>query len=275
MPETKQIVRWSGLTHKGKVRSNNEDAFLALNFDGREVRYLGKNGEADFSEGDFVFAVSDGMGGANSGEFASKVTVEKATRLLPRAFRMVAQGLDAARGEVLEELCLAIHGELTRLGRSYEECAGMGATLTLVWLSPGRLFFAHIGDSRLYHLPHDGALRQLSQDHTFCGWQRRNGQINEREHRNHPRKNALQQALGAGTQIVQPQIGTLGWEAGDVFLLCTDGLVETLWDHQLAEVLAVRGEGGAPLAQRLIERGLESEAPDNLTALGFEVGAGG
>ncbi|MES2693076.1 MAG: serine/threonine-protein phosphatase, partial [Verrucomicrobiota bacterium] len=65
-------VSWSGLTHIGRVRKNNEDVFLALAVDGREVRYLGKTGRASLSETDFVFAVSDGMGGAMAGEFASR-----------------------------------------------------------------------------------------------------------------------------------------------------------------------------------------------------------
>ncbi len=66
-------LSWWGLTDKGPFRKNNEDAFLALTFDANEVRLLGKEGEADFALGDFVFAVSDGMGGANAGDFASRI----------------------------------------------------------------------------------------------------------------------------------------------------------------------------------------------------------
>ena len=88
-----QEIHWSGLTHIGRVRKNNEDAFLALAVDGHEVRYLGKTGHASLSAADFVFAVSDGMGGAKSGEFASRMAVDRITRLFPRAFRLGAAGM--------------------------------------------------------------------------------------------------------------------------------------------------------------------------------------
>ncbi|HRE84646.1 MAG TPA: serine/threonine-protein phosphatase, partial [Opitutaceae bacterium] len=82
-PSDPATVAWSGLTDRGRVRANNEDAFLALTVDAYEVRYLGKTGEGSLSASDFVFAVSDGMGGAKSGEIASKLAVDRITQLLP------------------------------------------------------------------------------------------------------------------------------------------------------------------------------------------------
>jgi protein phosphatase len=266
-------VHWSGLSHRGKVRENNEDTFLALNFDGHEVRYLGKTGEATLGGGDFVFAVSDGMGGARSGEFASRIAIEKITRLLPRAYRLSASGLESGFHDVIQELFLAIHDELLRLGRSYVECAGMGATLTLGWLTPRWLYFGHIGDSRLYYLPREGGLRQLSHDHSQVGWLRRQGRLSEREAREHPRKNALQQALGAGHQFIDPQIGALAHRPGDRFILCSDGVVDGLWDHRVEELVAAPDAARLhqPPAFRLVEEALENSGRDNLTALVFEI----
>jgi protein phosphatase len=274
MPDTPPAaVHWSGLSHRGKVRENNEDTFLALNFDGHEVRYLGKTGEATLGGGDFVFAVSDGMGGARSGEFASRIAIEKITRLLPRAYRLSASGLEAGFHDVIQELFLAIHDELLRLGRSYVECAGMGATLTLGWLTPRWLYFGHIGDSRLYYLPREGGLRQLSHDHSQVGWLRRQGRLSEREAREHPRKNALQQALGAGHQFIDPQIGALAHRPGDRFILCSDGVVDGLWDHRVEELVAAPDAARLhqPPAFRLVEEALENSGRDNLTALVFEI----
>src|SRR5271170_1493923 len=86
-------LTWFGETDRGKVRSNNEDAFLGLQFDSREVHHLGKHGEASTRNTDFVFAVSDGMGGAKAGEQASRITIERITTLLPRSFQLSAAGL--------------------------------------------------------------------------------------------------------------------------------------------------------------------------------------
>ena len=233
-----QKIKWFGGTECGK-RKNNEDAFLGLQFDAHEVHHLGKVGEAKMTDTDFVFAVSDGMGGALSGEYASKIAVEKITKLLPRSFHQSALGLDAGRADVLTELFAQIHRALAYLGSSYEECAGMEATLSLAWFTPGWMFFAHIGDSRIYYLPkREGGIKQITQDDTHVGWLFRNGKISEREARNHPRRNVLQKALGGGNQFVDPQIGAVAYEPGDIFLLCSDGLVEKIYERTTARAAA-------------------------------------
>jgi protein phosphatase len=267
-------LRWSAETDRGKVRRNNEDSFLGHQFDAREVHHLGKTGEAPIVHADFVFAVSDGMGGAKAGEFASRITVEKITRLLPRSYRQSAVGLEAGFADVLVELYDEIHRELSFVGDSYEETRGMQATLTMCWFTPGWMYFAHIGDSRLYYLPgREGGLRQLSHDDTHIGWLFRAGQITEREAREHPRRSALQKALGAGNQFVEPQVGAVGYEPGDLFLLCTDGLNEGLYDGQLLEMLRspTEAERASHPAQRLVRRAVENSGRDNTTALVIEV----
>lgn len=266
-PVPLQTVRWSGMTHRGHVRPNNEDSFLALTFDAIEVRYLGKTGEASLAGSDFVFAVSDGMGGAHSGEFASRIAVEKITRIMPRSFKLSAQRIDAGFSDFLAELIHAIHAEMMRLGQSYEECAGMGATLSLCWFRPGWMYFAHIGDSRIYYLSQGGGLTQITHDHTHVGWLRRQGKLNEREARNHPRRSGLSQSLGAGNQFLDPQFGTVGLLPGDRFLLCTDGLTDGLWDRNLEELLSEPQTD----AERLVKAALENSGRDNSTALVVDV----
>jgi len=270
-------VHWSGITHVGRVRPNNEDVFLALTVDAHEVRYLGKTGHASLAGGDFVFAVSDGMGGAQSGEFASRCTVDRITRIFPKVFRLAASGKGVEFADVLNDLFTQIHNDLLKLGYSYEECAGMGATLSLGWFTPQWMYFAHVGDSRIYHLPQDGHLCQLTHDHSHVGWLRRKGSINEREARTHPRRNALQQALGAGHQFMEPHIGGVALRPNDRFLICSDGLIDGLWDRQIEELLRTPPPAGADSArshaQHLVEESLLNSGRDNTTAVVVELAA--
>jgi PPM family protein phosphatase len=257
-------LRWSGWTDRGPFRPNNEDAFLGVCFDGREVHHLGRVGQAPSLSMDFAFAVSDGMGGAMAGEYASRITTEKIAVLLPRSFQQSATGLETGFADVLEELFDQIHRALAFLGSSYAECAGMEATLSLCWFTPGWMYFGHVGDSRVYHLPkRKKEIKQLTHDDTHVGWLFRNGKISEHEARTHPRRNLLQKALGGGNQFVDPQVGAIGCERGDIFLLCTDGLIDGLSDPQLVELLRA-GENAAP---QLVETSVKNSGRDNTTAL--------
>lgn len=264
------LLNWSGRTDPGKVRPNNEDAFIGMQFDGREIHYLGSTGEAATAHLDFAFAVSDGMGGAKAGEHASRIAVQKIAHLLPRSFRLSAAGLEAGFADVLEELFIEVHEALVQMSKSYEECSGMEATLSLCWFTPGWMYFAHVGDSRIYYLPSkEGPIKQVTQDDTYVGWLFRNGKLNEREARSHPRRNVLQKALGGRNQFVTPQIGAIAYEAGDSFLLCTDGLVDGLYDSRLEEFLraGASAESNRSLAASLVDEALCNSGRDNTTAL--------
>lgn len=260
------------MTHQGRVRPNNEDAFLTFIFDGREVSYLGKTGENHLEVFDYIFAVSDGMGGERSGEFASQIAIDRITKIMPSSYRLRAMGLSTGFVDVLNELLNKIHSDLISLGRSYEECAGMGATLSLCWVTPECTYYAHIGDSRIYYLPTEGGITQLTQDDSHVGWLFKQGRISEREARSHPRRNALQQALGARNQFVEPQFGSVRHQPGDRFLICSDGLVEGLWNRHLDEILRDPSHDHTPqgVAPALIHASLENSGTDNLTALVFE-----
>jgi serine/threonine protein phosphatase PrpC len=261
-------LKWSGGSDTGKVRQNNEDSFLGLQFDAREIFRLGKFGEASLEKNDFAFAVCDGMGGARAGEFASRIAVEKITTVLPRAFQQSARGLNAGFSDVLVELFTQIHQALVFVGGSYEECEGMQTTLSLCWFTPGWMFFGHIGDSRIYHLPkRKKEIRQLTRDDTHVGWLLRNGKISDYEARTHPRRNVLQRALGGGNQYIEPQVGAVGYERGDIFLLCTDGLIDGIYDGQLLELLRATGNS----AEKLVTTSINNSGRDNTTALVVQV----
>ncbi len=267
-------LTWSGWTDTGKVRKNNEDSFLGLQFDAREVHRLGKHGAATTARADYAFAVCDGMGGAKAGEYASQIAVEKITKLLPRGFQPAAGGSYMGFAEVLTELYAEVHHALAYLGSSYDECHGMETTMSLGWFTPGWMYFGHIGDSRIYHLPaREQVIQQLTQDDTHVGWLFRSGQINEREARTHPRRNLLQKALGGSNQFVDPQAGMVACGRGDIFLLCSDGLVDGLYDHQIVDLLRepIPPGAGPSTAHRLVEESVSHSGRDNTTALVIKI----
>jgi protein phosphatase len=260
-------LHWSGCSDIGKVRKNNEDAFLGLRFDAQEVQRLGKFGDASLAEHDFTFAVCDGMGGAKAGEFASNIAVEKITTLLPRSFNHTQRDLNHAFADVLAELYEQVHRALVYLGRSYDECQGMQTTMSLTWFTPGWLYFGHVGDTRIYHLAKDKKeLLQLTQDDTHVAWLLRNGKIKDYEARTHPRRNVLQKALGGENQFVDPQVGAVACGKGDIFLICSDGLTEGLHNHQIVDLLRTKGKEFNP-AKALVETSVKNDGRDNTTAL--------
>ena len=271
LPDTR--LRWSGSTHIGRVRKNNEDAFLALTFDHLTPRYLGKTGEATLGIGDFVFAVSDGMGGAKAGDFASRIAVDKLTELLPRSFRLSAMGLSGGGHELLDEIFSQTHAAMETMGFHYEECRGMGATLSLCWFTPEQALFAHIGDSRIYHLPKDGGIFQVTQDHTHVAWLVKTGRITAAEARVHPKRNILNKALGARFNNAAPQVGTIKYEPGDQVLLLTDGILDASGPAGLEEQLRhpTAREAEKPPAQRLVDDAVRASGRDNCTAVVIEI----
>jgi len=265
-------VHWSGLTDRGRVRPNNEDTFAAFTFNGHHTQFLGRVGDASMTTGDFVFAVSDGMGGAKLGEFASRTAIDHVAKLLPRSFHLAARGMSNGFQDILTEAVDSAHKAIIKLGWAYEECWGMGATLSLAWFTPAWMYFAHIGDSRIYHLPRGGPLKQITHDHNQAGWLRRKGRIAEWEARSHPTRHSLQQSLGGGNQIIDPQIGAVGLQPGDRFLICSDGLIDGLWDHHLIDLLGL----DLPLPElnrKMVDLALENSGRDNTTAIIVEVRA--
>ena len=266
-----QIV-WSAQTHQGRVRMNNEDAFLSLRFGREEMSFLGKEGYSPIELHDFIFAVSDGMGGGNAGEFASRIVLETITELVSREFqqRIHEQGNPE---ELLAGFCQRIHERARYVSQYYTECKGMGATLSLGWIRRDRICIAHLGDSRIYHLPLDGEIRQLTHDHTIPGRLYREGKISEREARSHPRKNELERSIGALPDPVDPQIVMTSFRRGDRFVLCSDGITDGLWDRNVDRFVRDPPPYLVDLspAERLVREALDASGRDNLTAMVLEI----
>jgi protein phosphatase len=266
-------LSWTARTDTGRFRPHNEDAFLALRFNAHERQYLGKDGSAPMEGYDYLFAVSDGMGGANAGEFASRIAVDKIMELLPLSFGLAAAGWHDAAIAMLPELYERTHDAMQDMGRHYEECRGMGATLSLCWFGPRRMLFAHIGDSRIYYQPQVGPLQQISHDHSSVWRQYKAGKLSTYAYYNHPQRNILERALGGRSPFAQPQVGVVDYQRGDRFLICSDGVSDKVYDSRLETLLGDPPATfeGLTAAERLIREGIESGSRDNLTAVCIEV----
>ena len=272
-------LRWSACSDPGTFRSNNEDRFLGVISNRHGIRYLGKVGSASTADGDTVFAVADGMGGERSGELAGKIATDELTRMLPKAQALNNRILAETYPQILKDLFQSIHRELDRIGFDVH-CRNMGSTFTVVWIHGRLVMYAHIGDTRLYRLvraegesTYPLKMTQISEDHTFVGWLRRTGQINERQARFHPRKNVLSRALGASHQFVEPQIGSFTLSPGERLLLCTDGVIEGLWDHAIRDLVCdmTRLDDPISAAERLVRTAVSESGRDNSTAIIVEL----
>jgi len=210
-----------------------------------------------------VFVVADGMGGAQSGEVASRMAVETFERGLPG---------DGSPQDRLAEVTRIANRRIYTLSHAGEEHAGMGTTLTAALLGDGEVAIAHVGDSRAYLL-RGGELARLTRDHSLVDELVQRGKLTERQALEHPQRSIITRALG-----IEPEVEVDTWtypvQAGDVLLLCSDGLTSMVAEPLIARVLASEPTlSGA--ADRLIAEANEAGGRDNITVVMARIGEGG
>jgi len=217
--------------------------------------------------------VSDGVGGANAGEVASQMAAKGIPDELGKAQPVFAD-LKSAR-ESIERSVRKANGEITMKSKE-AGFEGMGATLSLVcFCTGGAAVWMQAGDSRIYVFRR-GQLRQISRDHSPVGRMRHEGKISEEEARVHPLRNQIDQSLGDPMKLFEPETGEEPVVAGDVFLVCSDGISDGLWDRQIAEVLSsVKSKVSVrPAVEKLVSSAKAASGRDNLTAVLGYVGHG-
>ena len=206
-----------------------------------------------------VFVVADGMGGAQAGEVASKLAVEAFQRELPR------EGPPLQR---LVECAQAANRRIYEISRTEHERAGMGTTLTAVYVDDSALAVAHVGDSRAY-LFRDGALTRMTQDHSLVEELVRHGKLTEEQAAEHPQRSIITRALG-----IDPEVEVDTWtypaRAGDVVLLCSDGLTSMIDEKQIAAVLT-RESDLDRAGELLIAAANGAGGRDNITVILFRL----
>ncbi len=206
-----------------------------------------------------LFAVADGMGGAQAGEVASRVALQT----LSGAAATIDPRDRAAAGEALLAAAHQANRRVWELSREYPSQAGMGTTLTALVLCPSGARLAHIGDSRAY-MVRGGELTQITDDHSLVAEMVRSGELAEGQAPGHPLRSVLSRALGTEPE---PQIDLLDVDlgSGDVVLLCSDGLTGPVPDDRIAELLGRDDPEAA--AEALVTAALDAGGPDNITVV--------
>lgn len=247
-------IQASVICHVGRVRSNNEDNYYLQGQIRQDVDQLNTRAEFAGTDACVLFAVADGMGGTARGEFASLAAV-KSLRACS------AEQARAAATRSINRANALICREMDRIG------SRMGTTLAALYMDAGRAVVCNVGDSRVYLL-RSGELTRLSVDHSQVQQMIDLGFLSPEDARSHPGRHVLTQHLGIREEemVIQPAFSPeLALQAGDIFLLCSDGLTDMVDDDDIRAVLS----SGTPeqQAQTLIDRALAAGGRDNVTAL--------
>lgn len=233
-----------GKTDKGKVRKDNQDSFGFFE-----------------TAGAVCLIVCDGMGGAKGGSVASDITVKKVSAVLKEKINA-----DCTEQDIIRALNLAVEAandEVFVLSQNDESLRGMGTTLVAAVIRGNRLFYTHVGDSRLYAIT-DTEITRLTKDHSFVQEMVAIGKLTKEEAENHPNKNIITRAIGV-SMTVENESGAENLD-GRRLLLCSDGLSNMLSDEILSE-LVNKHKITEKCVDVLIDKANKKGGTDNITAV--------
>jgi PPM family protein phosphatase len=207
-----------------------------------------------------LFAVADGMGGAQAGEVASRLAAEA----------LQGSGEAGAGEEHVVGLIQEANRRVYERGREDASASGLGTTITVAYVDDGHVRIGHVGDSRAYLL-RDGRLEQLTQDHSLVAELVRSGQLSPQEAETHPQRSVITRALGTDPDV---DVDRFSVEAmpGDVFLLCSDGLTAMVDDERILELVQGSREALQAAVEALVREANRGGGEDNITVVAFEIG---
>jgi protein phosphatase len=246
--ELRQEFQASGLSDSGRSREHNEDGY-------RIREKLG------------LFLVADGMGGHGNGEVASKLALESVDLELDGRLAAATDGSlgpEESGPGALVGAVEAANGAVVRAAERDPSLTGMGTTLAALLLQAGRVWIAHVGDSRVYRLRQQ-RLELMTNDHSWVGEQVTAGYLSDEQARVHPLRNVVTRALGGGPRV-EVDVCDAEPRQGDRYLLCTDGLTGMLEDHEIQAHL-VAGDPPEETCQRLVEAANDKGGLDNITVV--------
>lgn len=261
---------WLASSTSGTKKPENDDSWIVFSAGIKGAENLPPAGKFNNEQQDIIFAVSDGMGGGNAGYLASRLILENISHIIPKTFKAAAQGFNPNYLEQLELAIGNIHTAINEAAEQNPDHKGMGATLTLAWFTPENLYLAHVGDSRLY-LHRDGQTQQLSEDHSFCWKKLQRQELSEYQYRAHPRRSALYQIVGGGHRNVTPQIAAIPYQAGDQFMLCSDGITDGLWEKNIHAAFLSQDSNPETTHHTILTRALENAGTDDTTLITLSI----
>jgi protein phosphatase len=268
-------IHWASRSHSGSRKPRNDDSLVAFASGPTGAELLPSAGTHTLATHDLVFAVSDGMGGGNAGDLASAVLLEKMRAIIPETFKMGASGLFPDCMSHLLDAIRSVHDHVNHTAAASPDTRGMAATVAIAWFTPENLYLANVGDSRIYR-SRGGLLEQLSRDHTSAWGQWKRGEIPEVQYRAHPRRAALYEVVGGGHASVCPHHAAIPFQPGDRFLICSDGLIDGVWERQIGNALAAGDFHPEHAVNALVNRAVENDGSDDTSAIALHIcGAAG
>lgn len=266
------ILHWASLTYSGSRKPRNDDSLMAFASGPNGAEPLAETGSHSLASHDLVFAVSDGMGGGNAGDLASSTILQQMALIIPETFKAAAAGFFPDSISHLGDAIRSVHEQINTSAKGCEDKTGMAATLALAWFTPENLYLTNVGDSRIYR-SRGGILEQLSRDHTYAWLQWKRQEMTEIQYRAHPRRAALYEVVGGGHAKVNPHFAAIAYEPGDHFLLCSDGLIDGLWERHLSDALAGCPDDPFPTATSLLNRAICNSGIDDTSLIIITVSA--
>ncbi len=246
-------------TEVGCARERNEDAFLVVDLGAPESGLRPEQRVVELAPPGTVIAVCDGMGGAAAGDIASEMAVEG----LERAARAGAPFTSVEQAETtLVRAVRQVNETIMDYAGERPERRGMGTTITAALVVENQLVVVHVGDSRAY-LRRGRALKQLTFDQSVVGQLIASGELTPEQARTYEQRNVLLQALGV-QPVVRPELLNVEVMAGDVFMLCSDGLTGPLTDPEILDIM-LRYEDPVRCCRALTEAACVGGGPDNVT----------
>jgi serine/threonine protein phosphatase PrpC len=247
-------VEVASLSDVGCQRENNEDSCL----------YWEPAADEEFRRKGRLAVIADGMGGHEGGQEASRMAVETVREVYDQSFN------DDPQAALVESLSAA-HVRIQAYAELHPAFQGMGTTCTAIVVRGRQLYFAHVGDSRLYLIRAARILR-LTRDHSYVGRLVESGIVRAEDAEKHPQRHILTAALGAGREVaVDGAEQTLTLQNGDDLLLCTDGLWSVVTEEELET--AVSGNTPVECCAALVKLARQRGGPDNITLQVLRVGA--